>query len=435
VADLIVWFRQRWVDPRLSWNPEDYGGIDKTWFWIGDGVGSAGETSEIWTPDLELWNMESSLKQTLTDSYAYVDSTGTVYWSRPGHIRAACKFGGLDSFPFDRLVCTMELGSWSYSGLYLRPQKMDGVGFTVGGSETAGESFTEYQLSDNGEAVIVREKVYPPFPGSPEEDWPVLLYDVRFHRSWQPYARGYIVLQILLNLAGFATFFLPVQCGERISLVITAMLAAVASELVVAANLPASSEMTWFQRFSLVSLAFAALALFESAAAIFFFYYTGDDLVPAWWIWIRDQRRKRSNTIRGNESGRAKANGQNDSNHAHEDSCDESGTENGVALDVDCAVSVKGESRKSGTIQEDTTGHPFIDQTRAKSSSNNEQAVRRSSFVNMTRDAEDFIDDFEAANNKRWRKVSLRIDEVCRVIVPVIYAITLGIMLGQVKRL
>ena len=188
VADLIVWFRLRWVDPRLAWEPQDFNGTTTTWFWIGDGIGSS-EASEIWTPDLELWNMASSLKETLTDSYAAVSSDGTVFWSRPGHLRPACKFSGLDSFPFDALSCTMEFGSWSYSGLYLRPIKME-EGFTVGGSETAGEAFAEYQLTKE-DPVHCRESVYPPFPGAPEEDWPVLLYDVRFYRSWEPYARGY----------------------------------------------------------------------------------------------------------------------------------------------------------------------------------------------------------------------------------------------------
>ena len=41
--------RIEWVDPRLTWNPEEYDNLTNAWFWIGDG-GSGGETSEIWTP-------------------------------------------------------------------------------------------------------------------------------------------------------------------------------------------------------------------------------------------------------------------------------------------------------------------------------------------------------------------------------------------------
>lgn len=53
-------------------------------------------------------------------------------------------------------------------------------------------------------------------------------------------------MQVILNCAAFSTFWLPVQCGERMGLTITAMLAAVASELVVTASLPYASDMAWF---------------------------------------------------------------------------------------------------------------------------------------------------------------------------------------------
>ena len=57
VMDMSVYFRLTWVDPRLTWDPAKYDGLTKTWFWIGDG-GPGGETSEIWAPDVELWNLE-----------------------------------------------------------------------------------------------------------------------------------------------------------------------------------------------------------------------------------------------------------------------------------------------------------------------------------------------------------------------------------------
>ena len=37
VLDMIVWMRVEWVDPRLTWRPEEYGNLTKSWFWIGEG--------------------------------------------------------------------------------------------------------------------------------------------------------------------------------------------------------------------------------------------------------------------------------------------------------------------------------------------------------------------------------------------------------------
>ena len=152
-----------------------------------------GETSEIWTPDVELWNLDVGLKDSFEDAYARVTNDGVVLWSRPGHLKPTCKFDGLDSFPFDKLTCTMEFGSWMHTGKYIRMEMLR-EGFFVGGSETSGAKYVEYSLAET-DPVTVEKYTYPPFIGSPSEYWPVLLYNVTIARSWEPYARGYIATQ------------------------------------------------------------------------------------------------------------------------------------------------------------------------------------------------------------------------------------------------
>eukprot|EP00957_Ditylum_brightwellii_P197740 15065019-Ditylum_brightwellii.AAC.1 len=158
---------------------------------------------------------------------------------------------------------------------------MDETGYTIGGSMTAGERYTEYKMRN----VSAKVHVYPPFPVAPEP-WPVIQHTVLFSRAWKPYIRGYLILQVILNLTAMACFWLPPHCGERISLGITALLAAVASDLVVSEKLPSASELTWVSTFSLVSLFFGAFVLFESAMVIYFYYLTEDTLIPGWAIWI-----------------------------------------------------------------------------------------------------------------------------------------------------
>jgi hypothetical protein len=112
---------------------------------------------------------------------------------------------------------------------------MDG-GYAIGGSDTSGDAFPQFTLED----VILEEKVYPPYDVAPEEDWPVLQFHLAISRAWEPIARGFMVVQILLNLVGFAAMWLPVDCGERMGLVITSVLAGIASDLAVASQLPLS---------------------------------------------------------------------------------------------------------------------------------------------------------------------------------------------------
>jgi len=440
VVDLVVWVRQEWHDPRLAWNPDDYGGLQRAWFWVGQGSGPGGETSEIWTPDLELWNMEESLSTSLTDAHAIVDPDGTVFWSRPGHIKPVCKFSGLDDFPFDSLQCTMEIGSWSYSGQYVRPVRANGVGYSLADSETAGEAFAEYTLVD----LSTEDHVYPPFPGSPDDDWPVVFYHVIFARAWEPYVRGYLILQIVLNLAAFCCFWLPPHIGERMGLAITAMLAAVASELVVSANLPAASDVTWFAKFSIVSLLYAASTLFESAAVIYFYYHTGDDLIPGWY------------------KGMVKrvCGGGKDDDDDHNDNSEDESTEERLDPDSDLLVKQNGKPTSSmlqegngsknvsfSGIEADNGNHDngsvksrdmeFVgDEMKSSSASMKFQrqlsksaSTRKGIKAVLGRDADDYKNPKEMENNIRWQSVARRIDSFARVVFPASYGIFLAIAL------
>ena len=90
-----------------------------------------------------------------------------------GHLRPVCKYIGLDIFPFDKLTCQIEFGSWTYSGKYMRLVKggIDGTGFSLGGSGTAGATYNEFSFVDDS-PIVCEEIVYPPYPAAPEEDWP-----------------------------------------------------------------------------------------------------------------------------------------------------------------------------------------------------------------------------------------------------------------------
>ena len=174
-----------------------------------------------------------------------MDSDGSVFWSRPGHLRPVCKFEGLDAFPFDELTCKVEIGSWMFSSVLidLRPAP-DSGGVSIGGSDTAGESYSEFAFK----SVDAYRKEYPPFVADPHP-WPVVIYDIRFERSWEPYVRGYLLSQILLNIIGFACFWMPPQSGERLGLAITSM----SDEVVRVSSSSSSPEVTSLADFGTTS--------------------------------------------------------------------------------------------------------------------------------------------------------------------------------------
>ena len=261
--------------------------------------------------------------------------------------------------------------------MYVRTLPLDG-GFSVGGSETAGESFAEFTLS----GIECKSHIYPPFPRAsqgPSEDWPVLWYFINFRRSWQPYVRAFLSAQVVLNALGFSCFWLPAQCGERLGLGITALLASVASDLVVAQKLPTSSEWTWIAKFSLMSISFSAAALFQSVIVLYFYYAVHEDLLPLSFSLFRRCGRERAPEEKSpcNSSQRS--------------------TLSLTGLETDPPAMARAGSFGGGT--------------------------------QYARDADDFTSRRERENNEYWQAVACWIDEFSRWVMPSAYAITLAVML------
>ncbi len=255
---------------------------------------------------------------------------------------------------------------------------MDGKGWTVGGSATAGARFEEFRLDQI-------DCVYHEYPadetGWTTMDHPVLWYDVQFHRSWRPYILTYIIIQIILNFLGFSVFWLPGGNGGRIGMGITALLTGVANNLAVATKLPTAQEWTWVAQFTVVSFCFSALCLFESVAVHFFFFSNETDLTPLLFS-----------------------------------TC-------GIHL---CCGRVPSHHDAPECIEVGSPGsnNPCRHSWHSDSWKKTEESNRK--------DAEEFLNRIEEENNQYWQKVSRWIDEFARWVIPAAYIVTVGVMLGSV---
>jgi hypothetical protein len=258
-----------------------------------------------------------------------------------------------------------------------------------------------------------------------------MLYHVRFSRAWQPYARGFLVLQILLNLIGFATFWLPPQAGERMGLSITALLASVASQLVVTEKLPSFGEISWVTQFSLASLLFTALALLENSVVIYLHYHTGSSLVPRYVTWIRTflsgRREQQQQLCRpGKQDDGSSSEPQQQKRQSCSDQSKtkhlQDGASSGHISEEEDARSDNGAA--AGAV--DTTTM-FDD---GQHHLNNPNVRKRIEMI-LGRDADDFHNTKEMKNNARWQWYAQAIDDVARIVYPVAYAIFLAVKFSQ----
>ena len=160
---LKVWVRMSWTDSRLSWDPAAYGNITTTHFRTQHA--SNAENTEIWLPDVQLYNANVGNEFSLDSALASVTSDGFVFWSRPGLLDTLCKFSGLVAFPFDELSCAMEWGGWTYSGGF-QGIRLNGKGYSASTSEeTAGSSYQEYSIVEID--VEAKTNFYEAYPS----DW------------------------------------------------------------------------------------------------------------------------------------------------------------------------------------------------------------------------------------------------------------------------
>ena len=285
-------------------------------------------------------------------------------------------------FPFDELECRIEIGSWRYTLEYIRPVPMNGKGWTVGGSRTAGARFEEFRL-DKVNCLYYKydgdETGWLP----PGQNMAVLFYDVVFHRAWRPYILTYVIIQIVLNFLGFSVFWLPGGNGGRIGMGITALLTGMANNLTVSTKLPFPQEWTWVSRFTVISFSFSAACLFESVAVHYFFFSKDSDLTP----------------LLFSSCGINLCCGRVPSHHDAPECLD----------------------KHSPNSPASPCRHGWHSDSWKKSS----EPKRK--------DAEEFLNRIEEENNQYWQKVSRWIDEFARWVIPAVYIVVVGIMLGSVE--
>ena len=275
---LKVWVRMGWIDQRLSWNPAEYGNISQVHFLSRHNTDR--ENSEIWLPDIQLWNANVGTELSLDTTNAVVGSAGNVFWSRPGLLDTLCKFSGLVAFPFDHLKCSMYWAGWTFSGGFQGIELM-GRGYAESTEETAGSSYQEYSIE-----VIEVEKTINFDANSPSEPWTLVKYTITLGRASFYYLLLIIFPTVLTTYLSFGVFFMSHEVGERLSFGITLLLLVGVIKGSVAKFVPVCGELLWIDLFMLINTTFCCLSLIETMAVPFFAFHMDDHLLPAWLAWL-----------------------------------------------------------------------------------------------------------------------------------------------------
>uniref|UniRef100_A0A3P8W1W3 Cholinergic receptor, nicotinic, beta 5b n=1 Tax=Cynoglossus semilaevis TaxID=244447 RepID=A0A3P8W1W3_CYNSE len=210
------WLTQVWNDYRLMWDPAQYEGIKKIRL----------PSQHIWLPDIVLYNNADGTYEVSFYSNAVVSNNGEVAWLPPAIYKSACKIEVRD-FPFDQQNCTLKFRSWTYDHT-----EIDLI--------LLSDFASRDDFKPSGEWDIVS------LPGRKNEDpddirYLDITYDFIIKRKPLFYTINLIIPCILITSLAILVFYLPSDCGEKMTLCISVLLALTVFLLLISKIVPPTS--------------------------------------------------------------------------------------------------------------------------------------------------------------------------------------------------
>ncbi|KAF6728029.1 Neuronal acetylcholine receptor subunit alpha-4 [Oryzias melastigma] len=214
-----VWLKQEWNDYKLRWNPEEY-----------ENVTSIRIPSEIiWRPDIVLYNnADGDFAVThLTKAHLFYD--GQIKWMPPAIYKSSCSID-VTFFPFDQQSCKMKFGSWTYDRA-----KIDLISMA--------SDVDQMDYWESGEWVIVNAvgKYNTKKYECCTEIYADITYYFIIRRLPLFYTINLIIPCLLISCLTVLVFYLPSQCGEKITLCISVLLSLTVFLLLITEIIPSTS--------------------------------------------------------------------------------------------------------------------------------------------------------------------------------------------------
>ncbi|XP_056457597.1 neuronal acetylcholine receptor subunit alpha-4-like isoform X4 [Gadus chalcogrammus] len=214
-----VWVKQEWNDYKLRWKPQDY-----------ENVTSIRIPSEIiWRPDIVLYNNADGDFAVTHLTKAHLFHDGLIKWTPPAIYKSSCSID-VTFFPFDQQNCKMKFGSWTYDRA-----KIDLISMS--------NQVDQMDYWESGEWVIINAvgKYNTKKYECCIEIYPDITYYFIIRRLPLFYTINLIIPCLLISCLTVLVFYLPSQCGEKITLCISVLLSLTVFLLLITEIIPSTS--------------------------------------------------------------------------------------------------------------------------------------------------------------------------------------------------
>ncbi|XP_036911380.1 neuronal acetylcholine receptor subunit alpha-6 [Sturnira hondurensis] len=219
IMETNLWLRHIWNDYKLRWDPVEFDGIETLRV----------PADKIWKPDIVLYNNAVGDFQVEGRTKALLKYDGTITWTPPAIFKSSCPMD-ITFFPFDHQNCSLKFGSWTYD-----KAKID---LLIIGSKVDMNDFWE-----NSEWEIVDASGYKHDIkyNCCEEIYTDITYSFYIRRLPMFYTVNLIIPCLFISFLTVLVFYLPSDCGEKVTLCISVLLSLTVFLLVITETIPSTS--------------------------------------------------------------------------------------------------------------------------------------------------------------------------------------------------
>ncbi|KAM9622960.1 neuronal acetylcholine receptor subunit alpha-6 isoform 1-T1 [Trichechus inunguis] len=219
IMETNLWLRHIWNDYKLRWDPVEYDGIETLRV----------PADKIWKPDIVLYNNAVGDFQGDGKTKALLKYDGMITWTPPAIFKSSCLMD-ITFFPFDHQNCSLKFGSWTYD-----KAKID---LLIIGSKVDMNDFWE-----NSEWEIVDASGYKHDIkyNCCEEIYTDITYSFYIRRLPMFYTINLIIPCLFISFLTVLVFYLPSDCGEKVTLCISVLLSLTVFLLVITETIPSTS--------------------------------------------------------------------------------------------------------------------------------------------------------------------------------------------------
>ncbi|KAM8974573.1 neuronal acetylcholine receptor subunit alpha-3-like [Pelodytes ibericus] len=219
IMETNIWLKHIWNDYKLKWDPNKYGGIEFIRV----------PADQIWKPDIVLYNNAVGAFQVDDKAKALLKYTGDVTWIPPAIFKSSCRID-VTFFPFDYQNCTLKFGSWTYD-----KAKIDLV--------MIGSAINLKEFWESGEWVIISAPGYKHEIkyNCCTEIYQDITYSLYIRRLPLFYTIYMIIPCLLISCLTILVFYLPSDCGEKVTLCMSVLLSLTVFLLVITEIIPSTS--------------------------------------------------------------------------------------------------------------------------------------------------------------------------------------------------